>query len=284
MTSATLAVGGRFDYVEERLGVSPAGDAAPVGGAGVRCAARPGPLHEPAATEPKRVERLLLPSPFDYARQAVLGLVSTMPEPGAPGYDGALCEVLLGAARASGGAAFFLFTSYAALRRAFHRLERPLADLGLTCLRQGDAPRAHLLEQFRTRAPAVLFGTDSFWEGVDVRGDALRLVAIAKLPFRVPSEPLQEARVEALRARGRDPFRGLALPQAVLRLKQGFGRLVRSRADRGAVLMLDKRVVSRSYGHLFLRSLPPARRVKGSPEVVLAAVRRAAGSPASGVV
>ncbi|HVY62051.1 MAG TPA: helicase C-terminal domain-containing protein, partial [Planctomycetota bacterium] len=128
---------------------------------------------------------------------------------------------------------------------------------------------------FRDEAPAVLFATASFWEGVDVRGGALRLVAIGRLPFKVPSEPLQEARAEAIAARGGDAFHELTVPQAVLKLKQGFGRLIRSRADRGAILILDRRVLTKRYGRLFLESLPPARQVRGPLDQALRAIAEA---------
>jgi ATP-dependent DNA helicase DinG len=131
--------------------------------------------------------------------------------------------------------------------------------MGLTVLRQGEgATRHQLLARFRKEKNAVLFGTDSFWEGVDVKGDSLRLVIIARLPFHVPSEPIQQARAERITALGGDPFREMSVPQAVLKLRQGFGRLIRSRDDRGAVIILDNRIVTKNYGSRFLKSLPKA--------------------------
>jgi ATP-dependent DNA helicase DinG len=139
-------------------------------------------------------------------------------------------------------------------------------------LAQGEAGRPLLLERFRADANAVLVGTDSFWEGVSVTGDALRLVVIPRLPFRVPDDPLFQARAERLVARGIDPFRALTLPDAVLKLRQGYGRLIRTRTDRGAVVLLDRRLHDRSYGRVVLASLPPARRVTGPWRTVRAAL------------
>lgn len=236
LTSATLALGRRFDYFAKRIGLD--------------------------QVDPRRVETRAIPSPFDYERQALLAIPKDLPEPGEGGYEDACAEALLALAQASGGRAFFLFTSYGALERAHARLAGPVRALGFTPLKQGETTRRRLVERFRQEAPAVLFATDSFWEGVDVRGGALRLVAIARLPFRVPSEPIQEARAEAIAARGGDPFRELAVPQAVLKLKQGFGRLIRAHTDRGAIAILDRRVLTRTYGRLFLDSLPPARQLR----------------------
>lgn len=233
LASATLTVEGRFDFLERGLGV-------------------PG-------LEGRPVARARIASPFDYGRQALLAVPADMPLPDRPEFDQAVAGALLEAARTSRGRMFALFTSYGALTRAHRALEGPLRREGLVPLRQGEGGRAQLLERFRATPGAVLFGTDSFWEGVDVPGDRLVLVAITRLPFRVPSEPLQEARAEAVTRRGGDPFHELQLPQAALKLTQGFGRLIRTAADRGAVLVLDRRLVARAYGRRFLESLPPVR-------------------------
>jgi ATP-dependent DNA helicase DinG len=148
-----------------------------------------------------------------------------------------------------------------------------LSEAGLTVLQQGDSNRHLLLQRFVADPHAVLFATDSFWEGVDVRGDALRCVIITRLPFRVPTEPIEQARVEAIEAAGGNAFAQHTVPQAVIKLKQGFGRLIRSRTDRGAVVVLDSRVVRKHYGQIFFDSLPPVRRIIGQRAVVYAALR-----------
>ncbi len=259
ITSATLAVEGRFDFLAERTGIS--------------------------LLPRERVVELLLPSPFDYERQAFIGIPSDMPEPTARGYEVALADTLREALYISLGRAFVLFTSYDLLMRVHGRLAKDLLDAGLVPLRQGEMNRHLLLSRFRNSPGAVLFGTDSFWEGVDVQGKALELVVITRLPFRVPTDPVQEARAEQIAARGGDPFMEYTVPQAVLKFKQGFGRLIRSREDRGVVLILDRRIVSKGYGRLFLHSLPPARTSTGSGQEVLAEMsaffRPSASSPAS---
>ncbi|MEC8896484.1 MAG: helicase C-terminal domain-containing protein, partial [Planctomycetota bacterium] len=154
------------------------------------------------------------------------------------------------------GKAFVLFTSYALLGRMHKRLEKPLIEMGCNPMAQGQAQRSDLLKRFSQSDSGVLFGTDSFWEGVDVRGRALEHVIITRLPFRVPTEPLQEARLEELSARGINAFSNYTIPQAVLRFKQGFGRLVRSKTDRGVVSVLDQRILTKRYGKVFLETLP----------------------------
>ena len=156
----------------------------------------------------------------------------------------------------SGGGAFVLFTSYRALRAAHDAVRGDLDAAGLTVLTQGDSRPREILDRFRRSEDCVLFGTDTFWQGVDVRGRNLRLVVITRLPFAVPDHPLQEARLERIEDRGGDPFRELSLPQAVLKLRQGFGRLIRTQEDEGVVAILDPRTHTKSYGRVFLESLP----------------------------
>ena len=248
LTSATLAVGGAFDYLHERVGISRV---------------------DPA----ERVRTLRVESPFDFARQAMLLVPSDLPEPTAPGYEAASQAVMSRLLEITRGGTFLLFTAYAALNRAWFELAGLLRANGLSPLRQGELSRHILLTRFTQEPGAVLFATDSFWEGVDVQGDALRCVVITRLPFRVPTEPLEQARVDAIAARGGDPFNERALPQAVLKLKQGFGRLIRSRTDRGCVVVLDSRLARKRYGRVFLDSLPPARQVIAPQERVLGAMR-----------
>jgi ATP-dependent DNA helicase DinG len=237
-------VGEKFTYLEERTGIS--------------------------LLDRARVTELQLPSPFDYARQAFVGIPSDIPEPTGPGFEETLGEYLVEGLTISQGRAFVLFTSYDLLTRVFDRLQAPLKRLGLNPMRQGETNRHLLLSRFKKERKAVLFGTDSFWEGVDVQGRALELVVITRLPFRVPTEPVLEARAEHIAARGLDPFMEFTVPQAVLKFKQGVGRLIRSREDRGGVLILDSRVLAKNYGRFFLRSLPDARLVKGKGKEVFA--------------
>jgi ATP-dependent DNA helicase DinG len=224
-TSATLAVGDDFSHFASRLGL------------------------ERAAT-------LRLDSPFDFPRQALLYLPRGLPQPSDPGYGDAVIELARPLLESGGGGAFVLFTSHRSLRHAAQRLAGALpAELPL--LVQGTAPREQLLRRFRASGRAVLLGTASFWEGVDVQGPALRLVIIDKLPFASPEDPVVRARIEYLSAQGGNAFRDYQLPEAVLALKQGVGRLIRSEEDRGVVVICDPRMSERGYGRIFRASLPP---------------------------
>ena len=144
---------------------------------------------------------------------------------------------------------------------------------GFTFLKQGDAPRQLLIEKFKTQKRCVLFGTDSFWEGVDIAGDALRLVIIVKLPFRVPTDPLMQAVSESMELEGKNPFMEYQVPQAVMKFKQGFGRLIRTKTDRGCILCLDKRLITKQYGKLFLQSLPSCKTIFGNKDEVIKAIQ-----------
>ena len=206
---------------------------------------------------PEDAPALVLGSPFDFAKQAALYVPSDAARPDDPQAIESLAAHGARLIELVGGGAFFLFTSY----RVMHAVHEQLhAKLEHRVLLQGDAPKRELIARFIEEAPAVLFATASFWEGVDVPGDPLRLVLIDKLPFDAPSDPIVAARSELLKAEGRSAFAHYQLPRAILRLKQGFGRLVRTSTDRGIVAVLDRRVQTRSYGPRFVASLPPARR------------------------
>ncbi|HEY7682814.1 MAG TPA: helicase C-terminal domain-containing protein [Gemmatimonadales bacterium] len=238
LTSATLAAGGEFDFLESRLGLG----------------IDPNPV----------TVRAILPSPFDYPSQCLFGIPDDLPDPreDEPGHAGAVLQVVHDLAWASDGGMFVLFTSHGALRRVAAELRASTGERW-PILVQGESPRDLLLRRFRELGRAILLGTDSFWEGVDVPGRALRALVITKLPFKVPSEPITAARLERLAEQGEDGFMGYLLPLAALKLKQGFGRLIRTRQDVGAVVLLDKRVLTKRYGPLVLSGLPRADRVIG---------------------
>jgi ATP-dependent DNA helicase DinG len=204
-------------------------------------------------------------SPFDYARQTLLFIPPGLPDPSGPEYTQRVIESTLPVLRASRGRAFFLFTSHRALKLAAARLR---AELDYPLLVQGDAPRSELLRQFRAAGNAVLLGTGSFWEGVDVRGEALSCVIIDKLPFAAPDDPVLRARAAVMEAAGRSPFMEYQLPEAVIALKQGIGRLIRDESDRGVLMICDPRLLSKGYGRVFFSSLPPMPVTQRVAEVV----------------
>ncbi|XXF81679.1 helicase C-terminal domain-containing protein [Myxococcaceae bacterium GXIMD 01537] len=233
-TSATLAAAGRFDFLARRMG-----------------------LYDDEGVPVTSVRTLAVPSPFDFQRQAALYLPTGLPDPVVPGFIEAASEEIVRLCEVTGGRAFVLFTSLRNMERAYLLTQ---SRLPYQVLIQGERPKQQLLEAFR-ETPSVLFAAHSFWEGVDVPGDALSLVIIDRLPFASPGDPLVAARIKQLQGKGEEPFDTYQVPQAALALRQGFGRLIRSQSDRGVVALLDRRIVTKKYGRAFLASLPPAHRV-----------------------
>ena len=244
LCSATLTTNQAFDFVKKRLGLT-------------------------SELLPNKVIcESIYSSPFDYSKQALLGVPLDMPDPSHPDFVPAVCERIWNAVHISRGNAFILFTSYAMLTACYDRLRDRLIQNHFCVLRHGEATRKILLEKFKTTKSSILFGTDSFWQGVDVAGDALRCVILVKLPFKVPTEPLMQARTEAIVAAGGDPFYEYAVPNAIVKFKQGFGRLIRNKQDRGCILCLDPRIATKRYGKLFLNSLPPCRQILATTDVI----------------
>jgi Rad3-related DNA helicase len=241
LTSATLTDHRGFGFLRHRLGLE---------------AADAEKLFRPILEES-------LPAVFDYRVQCAAFLPEDLPLPHDPAFNARSCEIILEAARFFHGRTMVLFTSYGQLSAIKRLLSEDLEGLGIRLLAQGDAPRNRLLDEFRGATPTVLLGVNSFWEGVDVPGDALSCLVIVKLPFAVPSEPLAAARTEALERAGRNAFAEYSLPVAILRFRQGFGRLIRTRSDRGLFVMLDRRLLDKNYGKDFLKALPPLRIFKG---------------------
>jgi ATP-dependent DNA helicase DinG len=234
LTSATLAVGGGFDYIRQRLGV-------------------------------EHAREVVLPSHFDYESQAILYVPSDLPDPRTPQFTARAADRIRQLLEITRGRAFCLFTSYAQMNEIHQRL---LGELEFPMLLQGDAPKNALLEEFRITPNAVLFGTSSFWQGVDVQGEQLSCVIIDRLPFAVPSDPVVAARVRSVDEAGGNAFFQYQVPSAVITLKQGFGRLIRSLHDRGLLCLLDNRILNKQYGRVFLESLPKYKKTTDLRDVM----------------
>jgi ATP-dependent DNA helicase DinG len=222
LTSATLAVDGCFDFIKRRLGL-------------------------------KSARSLIVQSPFDYQKQALLYVPQNLPDPRTPAFTAQAAQEIIRILRHSRGRAFVLFTSYQQMRLIYDRVS---LEIEYETLMQGTGPRSALLEEFKNTPNCVLFATSSFWQGVDVPGEQLSCVIIDKLPFAVPSDPVVDARIRRIREDGGEPFYEYQIPQAAIALKQGFGRLIRSRADRGVLAILDNRITKQRYGQVFFDSLP----------------------------
>lgn len=226
-TSATLTAGGSFDFFLSRLGMS----------------------------ADRKLSTLSLGHVFDYANNALVYIPDRLPVPNHPDFVEGVCTIVDYLVRTTEGRAFVLFTSYRNLDLVYEAMQE---DFPYPLLKQGEAPKGELLDRFRKNVSSVLFATHSFWEGVDVQGESLSLVIIDKLPFANPSDPLTKARMALLDDQGQDSFRDYSIPSAAISLRQGFGRLIRSKRDQGIVAILDSRIASRRYGKIFLNSLPPA--------------------------
>jgi len=237
LCSATLTTNQQFSFIRKRLGITT------------------------DLIEGVDITENIYDSPFDYQKQALLVIPTDIPNPAHPDFIEAAADQIWQAIQASRGNAFVLFTSYSMLKTCYEKLSGRLIESKYHPLKQGDNNRQALLNQFKKVERSVLFGTNSFWEGVDVAGDALRCVILVKLPFKVPSDPIIQARSEAIAAQGGDPFFEYALPHAIVMFKQGFGRLIRNRRDRGCIVCLDNRILTKGYGRLFLRSLPNCQQV-----------------------
>jgi ATP-dependent DNA helicase DinG len=224
-TSATLSTGGDFSFIKRQLGINQA-------------------------------QELILASHFDYYKQALIYIPSKLPPPPSPHFIQAAAQEIYAVLLATRGRALVLFTSFSNLEQIYSQLKERLP---YTLLKQGERAKAALMREFRQDTHSVLLATNSFWEGVDVPGEALSCVMVDKLPFDVPTEPLIQARIEHIKHQGGNPFMDYQVPMAIISLKQGFGRLIRNSQDRGILVLLDSRVLRRSYGRRFLSSLPPCR-------------------------
>ncbi len=224
MTSATLSTQGNFDYFRQHVGL------------------------------PEETEQLLVGSPFDYQKAALLLIPEDMPPPNANGYVEALARVVADLGKSLGGRTMALFTSYSALRGVASLVRASLVSEGVEVLAQGvDGSPPQIMARFTENPNSVLLGTSSFWEGVDLPGGILKALVLTRLPFQVPTDPIVKARSEQFQ----DPFSQYSVPQAVLRFRQGMGRLIRSKEDKGAIVVLDRRITARSYGKAFMQSVPP---------------------------
>jgi ATP-dependent DNA helicase DinG len=232
-TSATLTVSGSFEYWKSRIGLS---------------------------QHSQEVFELSYPSPFDYRHNVLLGIPKDAPTPIEEGYQDFASGIIAEVLAISEGRALVLFTSYAMLNETFNAIQPALSEKGICIFKQGDDDRNRLLVRFREDTASVLFATHSFWEGVDTPGEALQMLILCRIPFKVPTDPILLARTQAIESRGGNPFLELSLPDAAIKLKQGFGRLMRRGSDWGVVLILDSRIVKKAYGIHLLDSLPDTGR------------------------
>ncbi len=241
-TSATLTVGGRFEWWRTRVGL---------------------------AGDDYMADQSIFPSPFDYARNVLLAIPTDAPSPDNEDFHAFASDLITKVLRISGGRGLVLFTSYSMLNKVYDDVAPALEESKILVLKQGEEDRSRLMNRFKEDVGSVLFATESFWEGVDAPGNTLEVLVLARLPFKVPSDPIVKARVEDIEARGGNSFYEYNLPEAVIKFRQGFGRLMRRKTDKGVIMILDSRIVSKSYGKVFLASVPETRvSMKQSAEVV----------------
>lgn len=246
-SSATMSIYGRFDYWKNRVGLD---------------------------GYDERVRSACFPSPFPYRENVLMGIPSDSPDPSTPDFTWFFISFVQNLISLSEGKGLILFTSYSMLTNCYTELAPVFKEAGYRPLCQGDDDRSRLLEEFKRDVNSVLFATDSFWEGVDSPGETLQMLIISKLPFRVPNEPVTKARNAAILRRGGNPFQELALPEAVMKLKQGFGRLIRSSSDRGVIIIADNRLLTKQYGKFFIESLPETQKSFTESSMILKAVER----------
>ena len=240
-TSATLTVGKKFDYFKERIGLS--------------------------TLEPDKIQSTMLDSPFDYSKQVLFLIPSFFPDPRAADYRNSLKEFLEQLSKEQPRGTLVLFTSYSVLNDTYNALYLSFESEKIPLLAQGKSGGRHaIINEFKKNSPSFLFGTDSFWEGIDVPGQALELLLLTKIPFDVPTDPIIQAKAEMIEREGGNPFMDYTVPEAVIKFRQGFGRLIRSTSDTGAVIVLDNRIIKKIYGKVFLESLPVAATISNDPE------------------
>ncbi len=247
-TSATLAPGKKFDFFAQSIGLD--------------------------AFEQHRQSTTLLESPFPYDKNSLLLVPTNIPDPNATSFQNTINKIIPDAIAASRGRALILFTSHGMLRTTFEETRDEIEDMGYECISQSESSRAIALERFRNETNSVLFGTASFWDGIDVVGESLSLVIIVRLPFSVPNDPIVEARSKRLAEEGKNPFMEFQLPVAAMRLQQGFGRLIRTHTDRGVVFCLDKRLITKQYGNYIRESLPPCAFTKAPIENCIQSIKK----------
>lgn len=244
LCSATLATDRHFHFIRQRLGIND------------------------RLLERRDILESIYDSPFDYSKQAIIAVPTDMPNPLDENFSREAAEKIWSCIHASKGNTFLLFTSFSMLQKCYGLLSERLKRARYVVFKQGEEQRQALLERFKKTDYSVLFGTDSFWEGVDVVGEALRCVVMVKLPFQVPSDPIVQARMEAIRANGGNAFMDYSIPNAIVKFKQGFGRLIRNKRDRGCIVCLDPRLTTKSYGRFFFSSLPESKKIFDSVESI----------------